>query len=161
MKSISLFIVLTSIVTIGSFAQSNSYQTLKDKFKDQPDVHSFSLSGWMGRAVLKMAGECEFRDAIKDLKHVRIITIPRSEFAARNVTVNGFKKVLKQDSFQELAFIHDNGEKVSIYLREGNNHENSYFVLVEEDQEVVAIELTGYLDPMLLNSRNTTLAMNK
>jgi Domain of unknown function (DUF4252) len=160
MKSISLFIVLTLIVAISSFAQSNSYQTLKGKFKDQPDVYSFSLSGWMGRAVLKMVGECEFRNAIKDLKHVRLITIPRSEFVAQNVTVKGFKRVLKQDSFQELAIIHERDEEVSIYLREGNNHKNSYFVLVEEDQEVVAIELTGYLDPMLLNTKNTTLAMN-
>jgi len=160
MKSISVFIVAL-LLTTSSFAQRNSFDTLKDKFKGQPDVYSFSLSGWMGRLVLNMAGEYEFRNAIKDLKHMRIITIPRSEFSAQNVSVRGFKKVLKQDSFEELALIREDGEEVSVYLREGNNNKNHYFVLVEETDEVVAIELKGYLDPKLLNTKNTSLAINK
>jgi len=161
MKSIPLFIAALVITTASTFAQSNSYETLKDKFKNQPDVHSFSLSGWMGRMVLNMAGEHEFRNAIKDLQHMRIITIPRSAFLNEQVTVRGFKKVLKQDSFEELAFVREQGEEVSIYLREGNNNKNHYFVLVEEEQEVVALELKGYLDPKLLNPKTTTLATYK
>jgi len=161
MKSIYIVIVAILLAATSSIAQSNSYQALKEKFKEEPDVHSFSFSGWMGRLILNMAGEHEFRNAIKDLNHMRVITIPRSAFSAQQVSVKGFKKLLKQDSFEELAFIRDNGEEVSIYLREGNNHKNHYFVLVEEEQEVVAIELKGYLDPKLLNPENTTLAVNK
>jgi hypothetical protein len=160
MKSFKILVVL---MFVGSFAiaQSKSYNILKDKFSDQADVHSFSFTGWMGRLVLRMADEHEFKDAIKDLQHVRFIEIPKAEFAAQNVSVKGFKNVLLADSFQELAFIRDNGEEITIYLREGNNHKNHYFVLVEEEQEVVAIELKGYLDPQLLNPRNTTLAKLK
>ena len=81
-------------------------------------MHSFSLSGWMGRMVLNMAGEYEFKEAIKDLKHVTIDYHPVvRNFQSRNVSVNGFKKVLKQDSFEELAFIRDDGEEVSVYLQ--------------------------------------------
>jgi len=161
MKSISLLIAVVLLAATGSLAQSNSYQALKDKFKGQPEVHSLALSGWMGRLVLNMAGEYEFRKAIKDLKHIRFITIPRSVFSEQQVSVQGFKKVLRQDSFEEMALIREHGEEVSIYLREGNNHKNRYFVLVEEASEVVAIEFKGYLDPELLNPKNTTLAINK
>jgi len=160
MKSIVVSIVIL-IASTSAFAQSKSFDALRDKFKGQPDVYSFSLSGWMGRMVLNVAGEYEFSNAIKDLKHMRIITIPRSEFSAHKVSVRGFKKVLKQDSFEELALIREDGQEVSIYLREGNNNKNNYFVLVEEADEVVAIELKGYLDPKLLNPKNTTLAINK
>ncbi len=160
MKSIRILTLL--LITVGSVsAQSNSYQILKENFIGQPDVHSFSVSGWVGRLILNMAGEYEFRDAIKELKHVRLITIPRAEFEARKLTVRGFKNILQQDSFQELAFIRDNGEEVSIYLKEGNNHKNHYFVLVEDEQEVVAIELKGYIDLEQLNPTNTTIAINK
>jgi len=160
MKSIRIFLLL--LIAVGSVsAQSNSYQILKDNFIGQPDVHSFSVSGWVGRVILNMAGEYEFKEAIKELKHVRFITIPRAEFEARKLTVKGFKNVLKQDSFQELAFIRDNGEEVSIYLKEGNNHKNHYFVLVEDEREVVAIELKGYIDLEQLNPKNTTIAINK
>ncbi|HNV29458.1 MAG TPA: DUF4252 domain-containing protein [Cyclobacteriaceae bacterium] len=159
MKAFKIFVL---ILVVGSaHAQSKSYQTLKENFINQPDVHSFSVSGWMGRVILNLAGEYEFKEAIKDLKHVRVITIPRSEFKARNLTVKGFKNLLKQDSFQELAFIRDNGEEVSIYLKEGNNNKNQYFVLVEEEQEVVAIEMKGYIDLQQLNPKNTTIAINK
>ncbi len=64
-------------------------------------------------------------------------------FQHRMSLFKGFKKVLKQDSFEELALIREEGEEVSIYLREGNNHKNNYFVLVEGADEVVAIELNG------------------
>lgn len=161
MRSIVILFFVFMMAATRLVAQSNSYQLLKNKFKDQPDVYSFSFSGWMGRIVLNLAGEYEFRNAIKDVKYMRLITIPQSEFSSQNVSVNGFKKILKQDSFEELAFIHDQGEEVSIYLREGNNHRNHYFVLIEEEREVVAIELKGYLDPKSLNPRNTTLAVKK
>lgn len=158
----SIIIILLLLNTAGSVsAQSNSYQILKDNFIGQPDVQSFSVSGWVGRVILNMTGEYEFKEAIKELKHVRFITIPRAEFEARKLTVKGFKNVLKQDSFQELAFIRDNGEEVSIYLKEGNNHKNHYFVLVEDEREVVAIELKGYIDLEQLNPKNTTIAINK
>jgi hypothetical protein len=157
MKSVKILAILMFIASFAS-AQSKSYNILKEKFIDQPDVHSFSFAGWMGRLVLRMADEHEFKDAIKDLQHVRFIEIPKAEFALQNVSVRGFKNVLLADSFQELAFIRDNGEEITIYLREGNNHKNHYFVLVEEEQQVVAIEIKGYLDPQLLNPKNTTLA---
>jgi len=160
MKATKIIILFVFIAGVAQ-AQSKSYQILKDNFSGQPDVHSFAFSGWMGRLILNMAGEYEFKEAIKELKHVRFITIPQDEFRAQNLTVKGFKNVLKQDSFHELAFIRDKGEEVSIYLKEGNNNKNHYFVLVEEAQEVVAIEMKGYLDPQLLNPKNTTLAINK
>lgn len=159
MNAIKVLVLL--LVTISAQAQSRSYQMLKDNFIDQPDVHSFSVSGWMGRAILSLAGEYEFKDAIRELKHVRLITIPRSEFENQSLTIKGFKRLLVQDSYQELAFIRDNGDDVSIYLKEGNNNKNHYFVLVEEDQEVIAIEMKGYIDLQKLNSENVRLANSK
>jgi hypothetical protein len=159
MKGIKILVLLLG--SIGAQAQSKSYQMLKDNFIDQPDVHSFSVSGWMGRTILNLAGEFEFKEAIRELKHIRLMTIPSSEFENRNLTINGFKRVLLQDSYQELAFIRDNGDDVSIYIKEGNNNKNHYFVLVEEEQEVVAIEMKGYIDLQELNSENVRLANSK
>ncbi|MDZ7647219.1 MAG: DUF4252 domain-containing protein [Cytophagales bacterium] len=158
MKTLKVILFVFASMSVVS-AQTKSYQTLKSTFSDEPEVHSFSFSGWMGRLVLDMAGEYEFKNAIRDFNHVRFITIPRSEFDARNLSVSGFKKVLQQDSFEEIAFVRDRGEEVTIYLRETSNKENRknvYFVLVEEEREVVAIELRGFLDTQLLNTDNST-----
>lgn len=160
-KYLLLFFLLT-LSAASVVAQSNSYQALKDKFNDRPEVHSFSISGWLGRMVLDMAGEYEFRDAINELRHVRLIVIPRQEFSKQNLSVSGFKSVLRKDMFQTIAEVREPGESVSIYLQEGKtNSRNRYLVLVEEEDEIVAIELTGYLDPSKLSISGHEIAINK
>lgn len=157
---LSLFL---AAFAFSAIAQSRSYSALKDNFKDQPEVHSFSLNGWFGRMILNMAGEHEVRNAIKELKHVRLITIPRHEFSNRNLTVNGFKSLMKQDSFEDLAQITDKGEVVTIYVQEDKiRNNNRYLMLIEEPTEIVAIELTGYLDPSkLVPSENSKIIINQ
>ncbi|MBL7862149.1 MAG: DUF4252 domain-containing protein [Cyclobacteriaceae bacterium] len=160
MKALYTFAILI-FVSMACLGQSYSYQTLKEKFTDQPNVHSFSFNGWVGRMVLNLAGEQEFRHAVKDLNHIRFLTIPRSEFSQQQVSVTGFKNVLKKDGFEELAFIRDHGDEITLYLREGKNNKNRYFALIEEPDEIIAIELKGYIDPRLLNPENTRLAFNQ
>lgn len=157
MKKKYLLSLLFVAFAFSAFAQSRSYAALKDNFKGQPEVHSFSLNGWFSRMVLNMAGEYEVRNAIKELKHVRLITIPRQEFSNRNLTVAGFKSLMKQDGFEDLAQIMDNGETVAIYVQEGKaKNNNRYMMLIEEASEIVAIELTGYLDPSKLVPSETS-----
>jgi hypothetical protein len=150
MKKIIIIVLLSTLTSFASLAQSKSYSALKDKFSSSDDVHSFSVGGWICRLVMNWAGEYEFKQAIEDLRHVRIIVIPKEEFERNDVSVNGFKKILKQDAFQELAHVKDHGDDVSIYIREMSNKRNYYFVLVEDNDEVTAIELHGYLNPELL-----------
>lgn len=158
-----LSFVLVTITYSSILAQSRSYNALKDNFKGQPDVHSFSVSGWFGRMVLNMAGEEEVRNAIQELKHVRLITIPRQEFSNQNLTMKGFKLLMKHDGFEDLAQIIDGGEIVSIFVQEGKSRpHNRYLMLIEEPSEIVAIELTGYLDPAkLMPSKNAQVTINQ
>jgi hypothetical protein len=158
MKKIIIASLFLSFLAANSFAQSNSYQTLKSKFDESPDVHSFSLRGWACRLIFNLAGEYEFKEAVEDIQHIRLITIPKAEFETKQVTVNGFKQILLQDSYEQLAYMRDNGEEVTIYLRESGNKKNYYFVLVEDESEVVAIELKGYINPDSLKDKK--LAFN-
>ena len=152
---LSLFVLLMST---SAFSQSNSYLTLKDHFNDKPDVHSFNVNGFFCRMVLSVAGEWEFKDAIKDVQHVRLITIPTEEFKAQGLSVNGFKKLLAKDSFEELASIRDNGDDVNFYLQ-SKGKKNRYMILVQEPDEVVVIEMKGDIDVNLLLERNNTLSL--
>lgn len=126
-------------------AQSDSFQTLKDTFKDGDDVFSVSVNGLLCRTVLRLADEHEFCNAITDVKNIRVIVIPSNEFRRNDLTVAGFKKILKEDSFKELATVRDNGDDVSIYLQENKNRDR-YFFLIDEGDEVIALEMKGSLD---------------
>jgi hypothetical protein len=144
MKKYLTILVLAVFVTQAS-AQSNSYQTLKDTFKEGDDVYAVSVNGMLCRTILRMAGEHEFREAITDIKNIRVIVIPMVEFKKRNLSVPGFKKILKEDAFQELANVRDHGDDVSVFFQEGKNNDR-YFFLIDEGDEVVGVELKGTVD---------------
>lgn len=140
-----LSILVLAVFAIQANAQSNSFQTLKDTFKAGDDVYAVSVNGLLCRTILRMAGEHEFREAITDIKNIRVIVIPMVEFKKRNLSVPGFKKILKEDAFQELATVRDSGDDVSVFLQEGKNKDR-YFFLIDEGDEVVGVEMKGTVD---------------
>ncbi|MEK6783585.1 MAG: DUF4252 domain-containing protein [Bacteroidota bacterium] len=162
MKRVSLILSLSAVLISSSlFGQSNSYQALKNNFNDRPDVHSFNVSGFFCRMVLGMAGEWEFKEAIKDVQNIRLITIPTKEFKAQGLSVDGFRKVLLRDSFEELATIRDHGDDV-IFFMQSTNKKNRYIVLIEGPDEVVVIEMKGTVDPnFLVNMENELAFQNR
>ena len=155
-KTTTLLFAWILISTLG-YGQSDSYQILKDNFTGRPDVHSFSVNGFFCRMILGMTDEWEFKEAIKDVQHVRIMTIPTEQFEARGLSVNGFKRLLKKDSFEELASVRDNGDHITFYLQ-ANGNKNRYMIVVQEPDEVVVIEMKGYIDANLLLAPDKTLS---
>ena len=150
MKSLVTSVILSVLFVSTATAQQGSFETLRQKFSGQNDVFCISTSGFLARTVLWMADEHEFTEAIRDIHNIRLITIPKSAFEARKVSVSGFKNVMRKDSFEELARISDHGDDVSIYLKTTPNRDNRYIVLVEESDNVVVIEFRGYVDPALI-----------
>jgi len=162
MKRFTLF-VLFSLITAFSFGQSKSFQTLRDHFLNKEEVHSFSISGFLCRTALNimMEEEKELKGMMKDIDHIRFMVIPKDEFENQNLTVNGFRKYITKDSFEEVMSIRDNGEHINIFHRLDGNKKNRYFVLIEESDEVVALELKGYIDPELFKDEDNRITFNK
>jgi hypothetical protein len=153
MKSLTASIIAMLLASLSVSAQSKSYQTLKEKFADSRIV-SVHTSGFLARAVLRMAGEHEFNHAFRDISSVRVMVIPKAAFKARHLTLKGFCKFAKEDSFEELAYIRDGGDNVTVLLRPGSRDEdNTYLVLVDNKDEVVAVEAEGFIDLALLRDK--------
>jgi hypothetical protein len=142
-------ILLLAIATTG-FSQSDSFIALREKFAYHQDAYSFTTSAFLGGALFWLAGEHEFYDAIKQIKRISLISIPKDAFRNENVSIAGFKKVVRQDSFQELAHIKDNGDLITFYMKSTGSKNNRYMILVEDSENLIAIELTGYIDPEFL-----------
>jgi hypothetical protein len=141
-------LVISSAVSVS--AQSNSFLAFGEKFSDQNDVHHFRTNGFLARSVIWMAGEHEFTRAIRSVRSIDLIVVPKSAFSREDVTVSGFKKVLKKDSFDELARVTDHGDDVTLYARSTQSRNSRYIILIEQSDEVVLIELEGNIDPDLL-----------
>ena len=158
MKSLTIAVALTLTSVLLTQAQSESFQILKSKFSDHDDVCAFSMSGFFARTVLWMAGEHDFNHGIKEIRSVHMITIPKSAFDKEHVTLNGFKKVASRDSYQELLQIRDHGDDVTLLIQHATKNRGSrYLFLVDSDNEVVAIEVKGIIDPELI-MKNSNLS---
>ena len=152
--------IFISLIVSGAFSQSNSFITMRDTFKGGEDVHHFTVSGFFARAVLAWADEYEFREAITDIKNIRFITVPKSEFKSRNLSLNGFNKVLKEDSFEEVAHFRESGDYITFYIQENKKYNDRYFILIDSDDEVQAIELKGFVDMNRLMELKNQVAMS-
>jgi hypothetical protein len=150
MKSISASIILCFVLTGNGFSQSDSFIALKEKFAYHRDVYSFGTSAFLGGAVFLLAKEHEFYDAIKRVKRINVIAIPQQAFRREDVTVAGFKRVMRQDSFWELARMKESDDLITVYMKSTESKDNRYMILVEDSDNVIAIELTGYIDPEFL-----------
>lgn len=156
----SLVVACLLVISGANVSQAQAFETLKQKFAGENNVFSISTAGFFARTILMLGGEHEFKKTIRDIERVRLITIPKAAFRNQHVTVNGFRNVLAEDSFESLMRIRDHGDDVSIYLQPGKRTDrNRYFILIENDQDVVAMEIKGYLDPERL-IRHSQLSFN-
>jgi hypothetical protein len=153
MKLLTISAVLLILLTSTSLlAQSDSYHALREKFRGERDVIALHASGAFARTILWVAGEKDFKDAIGDVDDIRFIVIPKRAFRANDVSLNGFKKIAREDSFEEVARVKDHGDDVTLMMQTSysNKHnENRYLVVVDSNEEVVVMEIKGYVDPNL------------
>jgi len=160
MKRTATSIILCLCIATSAWAQSNSFLTFRNKFAGKEDAFSFSTNAFFVRTILWMAGEHEFNQAVRDIKNISLATVPKSAFAEERVTVEGFRKVIKEDAFEEMIRAKDHGDDVTIFARTTQNRHNRYIILVEEANEVVVIEIKGYVDPEILLNNGYCLFSN-
>lgn len=158
MKKTTLTLALVCI-GILLYAQSKSYRTFKNKFSHEEDVNSVSVNGFFVRTLLAFGGEFEARQALKHVRTVRLAAVPKEAFRAKGVTVDGFRNVMREDSFEEMFDVSDNGDKVALFVKATGKNDNCYLVLAEESNKVVLIEFTGYLDPEILKEQILSIDM--
>lgn len=147
MKILKFFVIAVVVSAAApSFSQSMSFEKLYDRFNGTEDVNCFSINGFLCRAGLWVAGEHEFKEAIEKVKSLRLITIPNANFAAQELSVRGFKKVLSDDDFESLVTLREGTNRIEVYLQKNSNLKNLYFFLVEDANTLTAIEIKGDID---------------
>jgi hypothetical protein len=135
--------------------QSKTFKTLKNKFRHHDGVSHFSASGIFARTALRIAGDHEYRKAVTQLKSIRFITIPKAAFEREDVSVGGLKKLAVSDSFQEMLTVADHDDQVSLFIRPGKKDRfNKYFLVVDDAEEVVVVEIKGQIDPEIIRKNS-------
>ncbi|MBL0742583.1 DUF4252 domain-containing protein [Chryseolinea lacunae] len=160
MKTLIASFLLVTVLSATAVAQSKSFISFKEKFIGLEDVHHLSLNGFFARTIFKMVAEDDLNHAVKAIKNIRLVTVPKAAFQKQNVSVPGFKNVLHGDAFEELAHVKENGDDITLYMQSTQKNDNRYMVLVEEEYVVTLIEFRGKVDPDFL-IKNRPMSYNK
>lgn len=146
MKRTLVFMFLL-ITGAAAFGQSKSFSSLSEAFSNNDNVTSFSLGGL---GLKWSSGEDEDK-ALSGIRDVRFLHIPRGQFEAGDVKLSSLKRSLSRDNFEVMFNARDGKDNVSVYLQENRGENNNlYFLLVEDDDNITAIEIKGYIDPKTL-----------
>jgi hypothetical protein len=138
------------LLTTTTFAQSESFQVLREKFRGEKDVVALHTSGNIARTILWVAGEEEIKEVLEDVKRIRLMVVPKRAFRDQNVSLKGFKEVAQHDSFEEIAHAKDGHDDVTLMLQTSYKQKhNRYLLVVDSEDEVVVMEILGYIDPKL------------
>lgn len=131
-RNIILYVIAaTSLLSyLSADAQSRSFQTFRDRFKGDHDVHCFGVNGSIVRMVLGIAGEQEAKEAVRNIHKVRMAIVPREAFLQQQVTVAGFRKVMREDAFDELMSFRENGDEVTVYSNTPAHSDDQYYLML-------------------------------
>lgn len=151
----SIFALVFTIASFATFAQSESFLTFKESLNDAEDVVSFKVGGFVLRTALWLSGESDFKEEFGEVQSVRFMVVPMEELDKRKLKVSGFKRVLHNDHFEEMVSASQEGDHITVYMQERGRNKNLYFVLIEGEDEIAAIEIKGYLDPKKLLESNS------
>jgi hypothetical protein len=91
---------------------------------------------------------------LRSVNQVRLMVIPQEAFERQGLSVDGFRSVLRKDAFDEMTEVRNGKDRVTVYMRPDSNQSNRYFVLVANDEEVVAMEMKGNVDTEWLAKNN-------
>ncbi len=149
---VTLVFLMTSLL---GYTQSSGLHVLKKKFKGEADVHAFKLNGLLARLAIKMIDDEPFQEAVSSIRSIEFISIPKSAFSDQHLSVQGYKKFLVENRFENLMDVRDNGEHISVLLAPGARDER-YVIIVDEGNEVIVFEMKGHINPAHFTSGKIT-----
>ena len=114
-----------------------------DKYADSEGVSTVYISKKMFSMMKDMKSEDLNLDTLSGkISNMQILTCEDKDTAAR--LRKDIAYINPENGYEELLRVREEGERVTIYAKEGKK-ENEYILIVDEPDEIVLIQLNGQL----------------
>lgn len=153
MRKILLMAMLLGVAGL-SFAQTKAVQSFYNKYKDMDGVENVRLQGWLIKLASSFADDDpDAKRLLKKITQLRILTMDQGNLVSQQ-EYNNLVKNIKQDHFEDLFLIKDNGQNVQFLIREKGDTITDVIMLVSGGDEFVLLSLEGVLKFSDLNDLN-------
>lgn len=139
MKKVFITWIFVLLSCAGSYAQESFFE----KFADRKGVTSVYISKRMFGMMKNIdSGNINLANVAGKINSMQILTCENKSVAdeLRKETAH----IKPENGYEELIRVREEGERVTIYVKEGSK-ENEYVLLVDEQDEFTIILLNGQL----------------
>lgn len=139
MKKVLIAWIIVLLASTGLHAQENFFE----KFADRKGVTSVYISKRMFGMMKNIdSGNVNLANVADKISGLQILSCENKTVAdeLRKETAH----INRENGYEELIRVREEGERVTIYVKEGKK-ENEYVLLVDEPDEFVIILLNGQL----------------
>lgn len=139
MKKVFITWIFVLLSCAGSYAQESFFE----KFADRKGVTSVYISKRMFGMMKNIdSGNINLANVAGKINSMQILTCENKSVAdeLRKETAH----IKPENGYEELIRVREEGERVTIYVKEGSK-ENEYVLLIDEQDEFTIILLNGQL----------------
>ena len=141
MKSLFLTVAfaLTSLLLWG---QNDPIDAFFQEYKGVAEATQIDLGGMILDFAISNADDEEEANLLRKISKLKVLTIPRGDLVSPEKVMELRTAVMAND-FEELIQVRDEGDLVSIFMREADDSITNLLLLVEEEDEFVFVSLEG------------------
>jgi len=132
-----------------SFSQTKNINSFYKAFRVLDHNVKMTVPGWMidvGADIAKLSTDCpqekESLNLLKKVNKVKLL-VSSNNNPKKDQLITDLFPLLRQDSFEDLIQVRDQGTKVNVMVREDDKNQKikNLFVLVREPEEIVMLSM--------------------
>lgn len=140
-------IILLSVMINMLWAQSNSFKAFYEKYQDNEDFTSISISPKMFEMLAQIDIESEDEELVEVLQNLEGLKVIARESNEGRSLFNEAIKLSEGDGFEELINIRSqDGEYISIFSKDSGNIVKELLVVVLDGSDFAFIDLWGEIN---------------
>lgn len=137
-----LLLVLLLFCNQVIYSQSKSITNFRSDFKENSNVFFYSST----LKMLNPENNPEFAEIIKDIDEIRVLNYNKPEQNFDIDDVVKLKQDLKDEGYDNLMMIRDKGSGIDLFKRDKKGKTVGFVAVVENDDTLVLIDLSGNID---------------
>ena len=135
-----LLLICSLFALNSSIFGQQSVKKFYNKYKNEENVTSVKLQGWMIKSVLSFTDSFEGEDIIRKVNKITVLTIEDGEV----VTDNDIKRLVtdaKSETYEDLMIVREGTTRVRFMIKENEEKIKNLLVLIKDTEEFILINL--------------------
>lgn len=150
----TVIILIILMLPLGAFAQSNAIEKFRNKYQQDRDATSVTISGSLFQLISQIAElSDEYDEDIEALtkltakvKSMHILSIPMHYTGLNQEEIKSLKNDLLAEKYEELISIKDDNKTMNFYATGSETQLKNMLVLIDEVNNFTILNVDGDLD---------------